>query len=180
MERSYFIRITPREQMSMDDVINVIEAAGSDKWFVCYEEGKKRGHFHVCMWCVRGPENLRYHLKAKINGQVYISGKEIEKQVNAVAYCMKDGQWKEKNIDILTLMSATAMTKPKVNFDSELKELTESDQSIEKIASRLVDLYIKYNRKIYRQHLKSHMDLIRAKRCGIYRDNLVKYILDDY
>lgn len=180
-ERSYFVRITPKDETSFDDMVNIIDSILLiKKYFICYETAS-RPHYHLCLFCHRTPEALRYQLKKYIEGQVYISGKEIQSQVKAIAYCMKDGNWRQRNINILDIMTAKAISKPKENFDTDLEKLTSNETlSLKEIATELVNIYVKYNRKIYRQHLKAHLDLIRSKRCNEYKDNLIKYILDDY
>lgn len=180
MEHSYFIRLTPRGALSYEDIIEVIESIGIKKWFICYEEAS-RPHYHACLFSDRGVENLRYQLKAKINAQIYISGKEIESKIKAIAYCMKDGNYRQQNIDILTIMSAKQLSKPKEKFDDELKVLIDDkDSSLRQIAKRIIDLHIKYNRKIYRAHIKATMELIRLKRCPDYREKFIDFILDEY
>lgn len=180
MEHSYFIRITPRESLSYEDIIEVVESIGIKKWFICYEEAS-RPHYHACLFSDRGVENLRYQLKAKLNAQIYISGKEIESKIKAIAYCMKDGNYRQQNIDILTMMTAKQIAHKKEKFEDELKELIDDKEtSIRTIVSKIIDLHIKYNRKIYRAHIKATVELVRAKRCSNYREELIKYFLDEY
>lgn len=180
MSFSYFLRITPKEPLSFEDVEEMLSQLHIDQYFICYEEAS-RPHYHLCLFSERGVENLRYRIKSHINGQVYLSGRQIEDKVRAVAYCMKDGKWRQKNMDVHTMLMATATTHKKEKFEDDLKVLIEDkESSIRDIIKRLIDLHIKYNRKIYRQHIKALVELIRAKRCPDYRQKLIDYFLDDY
>lgn len=110
---SYFVRITPYKTLSYEDIETVLTDLDISQWFICYEEAS-RPHYHLCLWSVRGVENLRYQLKNKLNAQIYLSGKEIEDKLKAIAYCMKDGNWKQKNVNILDIMMAKTITKKKL------------------------------------------------------------------
>lgn len=177
--RSYFVRITPRSTMTLDSLRDIIEQLDISKYFICYEEASSP-HFHLCLWTPRSPENLRYQLKSLLDASIYISGKEIENKVKAIAYCMKDGTWIQSNIDILTLITAKAMTQPKVTFDSLIKELTEQytdSKSDEWLASKLLDIYKSTNRKVYIAHIRSHMETIKLKKNPDYKSALINKIL---
>lgn len=179
-EHGYFLRITPYGSLSYEEIIDALTSIGIQKYFICYEEAS-RPHYHLCLFSPRGVENLRWNLKQRISGEVYLSAKEIEDKVRAIAYCMKDGNYIEKNIDINTWLLAKQVSFKKEDFDSDLKKLINNNEdSIKTLARALVELHIKYNKKIYRHHLKATMELIRAKRCDQYRDLLVNYILDEY
>ena len=179
-ERGYFVRITPNDNATFDDIIDMMIHMEIEKYFICYEEAA-RPHYHLCLWTKRSPENLRYQLKERVNGQVYISGKEIQDKVKAIAYCMKDGNYIEKNIDINTFLLAKTITHKKVKFEEELKQIIDNkDLSIRTLVKQIVELHIKYNRKIYRQHIKAMIELIRVKRCPDYKDKLIEYFLEDY
>lgn len=177
---SYFVRITPRDPISYEDIETVLSTLHIEQWFICYEEAS-RPHYHLCLFSERGVENLRYRLKKEINGQVYISGKQIEDKVKAIAYCMKDGNYRHKNIDVNTFLMANSITHKKEKFEDELKKfIDDTEHSIRHIVEGIIDLHIKYNRKIYRQHIKALVELIKAKRCPNYRQQLINYFLDEY
>lgn len=178
MEHSYFLRITPSSTLSYEDIITVLTNLSIDKWFICFEEAS-RPHYHLCIWCVRSVENLRYRLKAEINGQIYISGKQIEDKLKAIAYCMKDGNYRHQNVNILDIMSAKAISHKKVTFDEELKSLDTSGTKRE-IVGAIIDLHVKYNRKMYKQHIRALFDLIMAKKDVSYREILIKDILGEF
>lgn len=176
----YFARITPNGELSFDDLIDTIENLDIQKYFICSERASQQ-HYHLCLWTPRSSENLRWNLKQLINATIYISGKEIENKVRAIAYCMKDGNYREKNIDVNTWLLAKQTSFKKTTYEEEYAELlNDTVHSIEWIAKKLVQLYVKYNKKIYRQHLKATVELIKCKRCGSYQDELVKYLLDEY
>lgn len=180
MVYSLFGRLTPRSTTTMDDIVNLFNQFDITKYVLCYEEASKP-HFHFCVWTTRSAENLRYQFKQKLDTQVYISGKDIEDKIRAIAYCFKDGNYVTKNIDILTIMAAKSVTFKKVSFDDELKEIqNDNSLSIEQITNKIIDLYIKYNRKIYRQHIRALIELIKVKRSETYRNNLIKNLIDDY
>lgn len=174
----YFVRFTPSSPTSFEDIILALTAIDIDKYFIAYEEASKP-HYHLCLWTNRSVENLRYQIKKHINAQVYISGKQIQDRVKAIAYCMKDGNYRQKNIDAFEYMNAKQISTPKIKFDDELKKITDSDLSMRELVSSLIDLHIKCNRKIYRQHIKALMDLIRARKCKTFREELINYFLDN-
>lgn len=177
---SLFGRLTPYETLTMDDIIAFFTNLDIDKYVLCHEEAS-RPHFHFCVWTSRSSENMRYQLKQHFNAQVYISGKDIQDKIKAIAYCFKDGNYITKGIDILTIMSAQSASFKKVTFDDELKQIQDdSTLTIEQIATKIIDLYVKYNRKIYRQHIRALIELIKVKRSSTYRANLIKNILEDY
>lgn len=178
MEHSYFIRITPYKTLSYEDIEKILENLDITRWFVCYEEAS-RGHYHLCIWSLRSVENLRYRLKQEIEGQIYISGKEIEDKIKAIAYCMKDGNYRHKNIDILSIMSAKAVSKKKVTFVDELSNIS-TEGTPRHILTRIIDLHIKYNRKIYRQHIRALLDLLMCKKDSTYKEELIKNILGEF
>lgn len=180
MEHSYFVTLTPYEPLSLDDIEEQFSCIGIQKYLVCYEEAS-RPHFHACLYTQRSAENLKYQLKSKINGRVHISGKDIENKISAYAYTLKDGLFRSKGINFLDIMTAKAKSHPKIKFDDELKVLMDDQvSSISELAKKLIDLHVKCKRKIYRQHLKAIMDTIRVRRCSTYRQELEKYIIDDY
>lgn len=180
MEHSYFMRVTPYKQLSYEDIEEVLSNLHIDKYFICYEEAS-RPHYHLCLFSPRSVENLRWRVKQAVDGEVYLSGKAIEDKVKAVAYCMKDGNWRQKNMDVNTILMANQVKFKKPKFDDELKKLVDNkEDSIRSIVKSIVELHITYNRKIYRQHIKAIVELIKAKRCENFRENLINYFLEEY
>lgn len=182
MPSSYFCRITPRETISFEDIEAFLDRIRISQWVVCFEQGTKNQseHYHLCLFSERGPENMRFHFKATFNAQVYISGKDIDDKIRAVAYCFKDGNYRQKNLDYNTFLMAHNVTHKKLKFEDEIRDLdlTKTDRQI---LETIVDLHAKYNRKIYRPHIRALFDLIRLKKQGnSYRDILVKDILGEY
>lgn len=178
-EYGYFLRITPYKPLSFEDIIVEIEKLNIDKYIIAYEEAS-RPHYHLCLFSERGVENLRYRLKQCIEGQIYLSGKDIEKKVNSIAYCMKDGNFRQKNLDWFEFCQAKQMAKPKESFDDSIKkiDLTKSNREI---LEYILDIHVKFNRKIYKQHIKALFELIRLKKEGhTYRETLVKEFLGEY
>lgn len=180
MVNSFFVTFTPYDSLTFEDIIEFLKSIGIQTYFICYEEAS-RPHYHFVIETNRSVENFRYLCKTRLNGRLHISGKDIEDKVQAIAYCMKDGVYRENNMNVNDILLAKQRSHPKIKFDDELKVLMEDEESsIPIIAKKLIDLHIKCKRKIYRQHLKAIMDTIRARRCHIYRQELEKYIIDDY
>lgn len=181
MERGYFIRLTPRLGKGLDQLAHVLNTIGINKYFIC-EEMATRLHYHACIYTTRSAESLRYQLKRYIQGEIYISGRDIEDQVKAIAYCMKDGVWKQNNMDVNTLLMAKTITRKKEKpYDAQFNELIEeaTNYSERTLVSKIVDLNIKFNRKIYPQHISAQVRLAMAKAKPNYRDILVEQILRD-
>lgn len=143
-------------------------------------------HFH-CVFSFRGgPELLRYRLKS-MGGQVYISGKEVQNQVKAIAYCMKDGDWRQSNMNINDMLMAKSITKPKktaVNFSKSLENLI--DRAREDAAYRtkdfinhVIELHIECKKRIYPQHIEGIVRLVEAMRSADYRQRLGERIHDN-
>lgn len=180
---SYFCRYTPRkpEETTLDDMEAFIREL-TDEFVISYEHLPRNDHFHICLWKVkRSPENLRYHLKTHLVGQVYISGKEIEDKVKAIAYTIKDGSYRSSGIDVFTWMSAMRTTHKKVKFDDDVKELTERyDPQLyndEWLAGGIIEIYRKHNRKIYVQHLRALLQTIKMHKDSNYKLQLIDKIV---
>lgn len=182
MPSSYFVRITPREPITYEDIESFLDNIRINQWVICFEQGSKNGtdHYHLCLFSERGPENMRFHFKQHFNAQVYISGKNIEDKVRAVAYCFKDGNYRQKNLDYNTFLMAKSIAHKKAKFEDDIRDL-DLNKTERQILEDIIDLHVKYNRKIYKPHIKALFDLIRLKKGGkTYRDILVKDILGEY
>lgn len=176
--RQYFARFTPsKEAVSLDDIVPILEEL-SNSYVVSYEEAS-RPHFHFYMESDFSPERLRYRLKSRLTGQIYISGKDVEDKVRTIAYTIKDGNYRLKNIDVNTFLMAKQQSHPKETFDKEIKELYEGTYETEDLVDKIVDLYIKYNRKIYIQHIQSLVRTIQARNNERYRKSLVRRIYEN-
>lgn len=174
---SYFLRCTPRKETSLE-VFKSLVTRFTESYIIAREEASST-HYHIAMFKVQvTPERLRYHCKHSIEGQWYISGKDVQNQIKTVAYCMKDGCYIFNNLDINTILLAKQLSKPKVKFDDELKRITDMvDLPMEDVVDKIIDLYIKCDRKMYIQHIRAQVELIRAKRCSNYRTILRNKIL---
>lgn len=180
---SYFCRFTPHSDTdySLDKLSEFISQL-SNKYVISYEQKPRNNHYHICLWDVnRSPENLRYHFRTNLVGKVYISGKEIEDQVKAIAYTIKDGSYKSHGIDVFTWMAALRTTKKKESFDEDLTELTDRYSpnlyDDKWLCGGILELYKKFNRKVYTQHIRALMTTIKLKKDPHYRDKLVDKIL---
>lgn len=174
---SYFLRCTPRQEVSLETFKSLVTRFTSS--YIISREEASSVHYHIAIFKVQlGPELLRYHCKQSIPGQWYISGKDVQSQIKAVAYCMKDGNYIYNGLDVNTILMAKSISKPKVKFDEELEKISNiEDKPIEDIVDKIIDLYIRTGRKIYIQHIRAQVELIRAKRCSTYREILRNKII---
>lgn len=183
MERGYFLRITPKDgTCTFQELSEALELIKINKYFVCEEEANRR-HFHLCLYTTRSAESLRYQIKRYIEGEVYISGKDIENQVKAIAYCMKDGRWKQRNIDINTIMMARQTTFQKSKekpFEKALNDIISNTEiSTSGALDAIIELHCKHNRRIYPQHIEAIARLREAKQKADYRIRLRDRILEN-
>lgn len=181
MSRSYFARLTPRNPTSLKAVEELVSFY-SNKYVISQEEAT-RVHFHICMWCDKGIENLRYHLKSKIDSQIYLSGKDIEDKVSAIAYTIKDGYYVHRGLDVNEFLLANAVTRPKVDFDDTIKRITDdydpSYVSDQKLLTQIIDTYIQCRRKPYKQHIRALYDSIKISKDQTYKQRLIENILSN-
>lgn len=176
----YFIRLTPHDPaITLEDIEVILHAVGATSYVVSLET-QPRQHFHAYLETSRSPENLRYQLKSHLNGQVYISGKDVMDKVRTIAYTIKDGNYKYFNLDMATFMMAKATTHKKRKFDDVIKEIIDTDNlSPANIVNGIILAHIEFNRKIYPAHIKALLRTIQAKRCDSYRLELVQHIVND-
>lgn len=175
-----FIRITPNNGISMtlDDIKITMEALKIDTYLASQEyTHKERLHYHIYLKTDYTNERLRYQLKKLLSGQVYISGKDVIDKIQCLAYTIKDGNYIHNNIDILTLMSAKAKSFKKVTFEDELNNI--QVRHSEKYVQDILEVYAKYNRKIYPQHIQAYIRSQFVKNDKAYRDRLAKFIYED-
>lgn len=176
--RKYFVRITPSVGYGLQQLKEVLDTLSIERYFIC-EETATRLHYHACIYTKRSAESLRYQLKRYIQGEVYISGRDIEDQVKAVAYCMKDGKWLQKNMDVNTLLMAQTVTRKKeAKFDKALNDIIDDiNLGTRQMVRAIVQLHVKHNRRIYPQHIEAMVRLGEAKRSRDYTERLVDRIV---
>lgn len=174
-----FIRITPYDAVTFEDIEQLLSYLKIERYVVSYEEAS-RPHYHIYVETKLSVERLRYQIKSKLNCQVYISGKEVQSKVKTIAYTIKDGNFRMKNIDVNEYLMAQRVSHAKPNFDKELKDIlskewTCSEQRV--LTTQVIDLYIKFNRKIYIQHIQSvvRTALSRDKN---YKNRLIDRVLE--
>lgn len=172
-----FLRLTPYKSSTLDDVVEIIDSFSST-YVVSYEEAS-RPHYHIYMDTKYSPERLRYQLKSKLSMQVYISGKDVQDKVRAIAYTIKDGNYRMKNIDVNTFLMAKQQSKPKESFDTELKVISEGGMDTDDLVEAIVNLYIKYNRKMYIQHIQALVRTIQSRNNDTYRRALCRRIREN-
>lgn len=179
---SFFLRYTPHQTdhslLSIQSVINQLEPTK----FVVAREKATHEHYHIALWGVkRSPESLRAFLKLKLIGKWYISGKEIEDKVKAIAYCIKDGDYIYNNLDVNEFLQANSISKRKVKYD-DLLATAEKDYSGDdkKFVAALIDAHVRTNRKVYLPHIKAQLLLTKLKfdKYGTYKEYLVDKIMD--
>lgn len=184
MGRSYFIRFTPTDPTvySLDIVRYVIDTFFMPEKYVIGREKASSEHYHIALWNMDyTPEALRYQLKNRLKGQIYISGKEIEDKIKSIAYCFKDGDYIDHGLSIMEFLQATSISKPKIKYDDLLAQAEELyDGDDKKFTRNLLEAHIKTNKKIYLPHIKAQVLLTKLKkdRYGTYKEYLVEKIID--
>lgn len=123
--RNYFIRVTPDNpsDYNLDTVFKIFKKYDPTKLVVAVEQGT-REHYHIAIWGVtRSSANLRANIKLYIDCQVYISGKDIQDKIKAIAYCFKDGHYRHMGLDVVEFLQAVSVSKPKLKYDKILQEI---------------------------------------------------------
>lgn len=183
MDKSYFIRFTPTTQNIYD--LGMLKFVLDDFEPTKYVIGKEQAsseHFHIAVWGIKvTPEVLRYQLKKRLEGQIYISGKEIVEKIKAIAYCLKDGNYTTKGLEINEFLQASSISKRKVKFDDLLKQAEEDYNGDDKrFVRKLIEAHVATNKKVYLQHIKAQLLLTKLKKeqYGTYKEYLVEKIID--
>lgn len=177
MENELFIRITPHSPTSFDDMRDTLRHLSIETYCVSFEQAS-RDHYHAYVRTTRSPENLRYNLKRFLNAQIYISGKQVIDKVRTIAYTIKDGSFIHNNIDINTMLMAQAVSHPKITFDDRIAEIRSTDPHY--ITTKVVDAYIEFDRKPYRQHIEALVGYILLKQDPSYRTRYIRSIADNF
>lgn len=187
MTKSIFARFTPDNPdiHSLDSIEDFIKNY-TDTYVFSYEIEASRPHYHLALFDVSiSTELFRNHLK-KLEGQVYISGKDIADKVKTIAYTIKDGLYRYCNLDVNDYLMANSIKKKKIKYDDRLKEIEQSylrglidDKAL---VTQIVEAHIQSNKKIYIQHIKAQLSLIKLKNTKnqTYREILINKILEDY
>jgi len=179
---SYFIRITPTDKLELDTIYKHFIKYDPVKLVVAKEQGT-REHFHIAIWGVtRSSSNLRAHIKTHIDAQVYISGKDIDNSVNAIAYCFKDGNYRHYGLDINEFLQAITTSKPKLKYDKILQDIdNQYDGDDKTYLSKVFKAHVDTNKKVYIQHIKAQLLLVKLKhdKYGTYREYLIEKIIDN-
>lgn len=184
---SHFCRFTPQSptDYTLDIVFDHLKELCT-AFIVSYETDANRPHFHFALWNTQySTETLRARLKRVLHGQLYISGKDIENKINAIAYIIKDGLFRSFNVDAVAYLSACQVTQKKVKYDDLVKEIEiEYNKSLindRQLIGKLLDSAVKCNRKIYLNHIKAQALLIKLKKetNKDKREFLIDKIIDD-
>lgn len=178
--RGYFIRLTPDDEISLDDIVRLIEGALLPESYVISREEASRIHFHILVYTDFSPERLRYRIKALLATQVYISGKDIVDKVRTIAYTIKDGNYRTKGIDPFEWLEAKRISHKKEKFEDALKVIEGNygrTGNADALVRELITLHLDFNKKIYKQHLKAHFETIKIKKDLDFRERFIKDIL---
>lgn len=181
---SYFIRLTPdcSADVNLDIVFKLFKNYDPTKLVVAVEQGT-REHYHIAIWGVtRSSANLRANIKLHLDCQVYISGKDIENSVKAIAYCFKDGNYKYMGLNIDEFLQAVSVSKPKLKYDKILQEIDRDyDGDDKKYLSKVFQAHVDTNKKVYMQHIKAQLLLTKLKhdKYGTYKTYLIEKIIDN-
>lgn len=181
--RGLFMRITPynNDDATLQRIAEIIELTTVPARYVISEEIASHLHYHILTYSDRSPERIRYAIKSKIECQLYISGREVQDKVKAIAYTIKDGKYIQKNMDVNDFLLAKQISRPKRTFDDGLKELKEiykTNMDDEELLRGLIRVYKEFNKKINRLHLKNHLESIRIYSSQDAEDQLVRSILE--
>lgn len=173
-----FLRFTPYDTVSFEEIENLLQKLKIDTYVVSYEyEGVSRPHYHLYVETSYTNERLRYQCKKHINAEVYISQEDVRDKIRAIAYTIKDGNYRLKNIDINTFLMAKQVTHKKETFQSDIDKLKSSGENNKMIVCRAVkDLYIKHNKKMYMQHMEALCRTILATNDKTYAEDVVNQL----
>lgn len=179
--RGYFIRITPDDaNMTLYDMKDFLDLTLECQQYVVSREEASRVHFHVLLYVPLSAERLRYRIKSCIEGQVYISGKDIQDKVRCIAYTMKDGLYKFKGIDVAEYLRAKQISHKKKKFDDCLRIIEQNysrSHADEALIDELIQLHCDFKRRIYRHHLKALFESVKIEFDEGYRERVKKEIL---
>lgn len=183
MSKGLFIRITPHsEGLDLEELEEFVKTDLRSERYVISIEHATNTHFHLLVYTPMSPENTRYRIKANYDCNVYISGKEIQDKIKAIAYTIKDGHYVHSGLDIWEWMQAKQLSRPKIKFDEAIKTIKSNYSAThyeEGLVRELVQLHIDTGRRIYRQHLRAWIDTIKIEVDERYRERLIKEILFD-
>jgi len=171
----YFIRITPYDTSDLSDIRTVFEDIGLDT-YVLSRESASRVHYHSYIRTRFTAERLRYQLKSRIGGQIYISGKSVEDKIRAIAYTIKDGDYVYGNIDVNELLMAIQQSKPKVTFDDTINAIT--SDTVDSVTKGVVRAYKEFKRKPHLGHMEALVRYILLKNSSSYEQILINKIID--
>lgn len=173
-ERGYFLRITPdNQELTLKDIEQLIKSFNG-RYIISVEEATKR-HYHIVLYAKITAETLRARIKKNLLCQVYISGKEIQDKVKAIAYTIKDGNYVFNGLDAFDLMKAKQVSHQKLSFDKEIDKIEYYDDR--SLVEDVLALYQKYNRKVDKRHLLNLLRTIKLKQSGEYKEQFIKNIL---
>lgn len=178
--KGLFIRITPDDESTLEDIKTIIEDATLPDAYVLSREVASSVHYHLLVYTPFSPERVRYRIKGSLSCQIYISGKDIQDKVKAIAYTIKDGHYVHKGLNVQEWLMAKQKTHKKITFEDAISTIEASyikDRNDEVLVQEIIQLHIDFKKKIYRNHLKGWYETIRIRADNGYRDKVVKEIL---
>lgn len=179
----YFIRITPDEPVTLNDIQELVKSRlDPDKYVISEEYSHKNVlHFHIVLYSPFSSDRIRARIKTALPCQVYISGKEIMDKYKAIAYTIKDGHYVHYNVDVFEMMKASQLSHKKERYDTALKDLRleyKEHSSDELMIRGLLDIYTKFGKRINRTHFMTHAQSIKYEVQTVSREALVQYTKD--
>lgn len=176
--KSLFCRFTPESKTTLEEVYDILYGI-YDKFIVSIEEAT-RVHFHFIVYTESSIQSTRYVLKKNLEGQIYISGREVISQIQAVAYTIKDGQYKQHNMDVNTLLMAKVIAKPKIVYDKEIKTINDKYDGVDDYSyiKDIIELYGRFNKSTHPVHIRAMLRTQKAKKNDVYRERLIKEIIE--
>lgn len=178
--KGLFIRITPDDESTLDDMKAIIEEATMPDSYVLSREVASSVHYHLLVYTPFSSERVRYRIKGSISCQIYISGKDIQDKVKAIAYTIKDGHYVHKGLNIQEWMMAKQKTHKKITFEDAISTIETNYARLrndEALVQEIIQVHIDFKKKMYRNHLKGWYDTIRIGVDDTYRNRVVKEIL---
>lgn len=180
--RGYFIRITPDDasNTTLLDIKELFDLHLESTQYVISMEIASRLHFHALLYSSYSPERLRYRIKSVLDCQLYISGKDIQDKVSCIAYTIKDGSYVHRGIDVWTWMQAKQKTHKKVSFEDAVKVISQNyavSKDDDKLLDEIRQVYIDYNRRMYKHHIRGLYDTIKIANDRNYWERTKKEIL---
>lgn len=183
----HFVVLTPivASDHTLDSISSYLKDLQNIK-FVISRETHPHLHYHAYLETPRIQQDLRYHFKEVLKLRPRFSSTEIRDRVRAIAYTIKEGNYRVNEIDAFELIKACQISHKKesmLGYDKDvgliMNDPGTKEKSDKELIRELLKLHVKYNRKIYPQHITAQLRTFRCKYNQEYEDYLVNKIIDD-